>query len=253
MKRYQFIICLAVVIAALWCGYAAAASHQTGQAGANISVTLGPGASGTASLVQIVLLVTVLSVTPALILMMTSFTRIVVVFSILRQALGIQNAPANQIIVGFALFLTLFIMSPLITRINDASFRPYMDGRLSSEAALEKGVGPLREFMLRNTKDKDLELFARLSKADAGVKRESLPTLTIVPAFITGELKAAFQIGFLIYIPFLIIDMVAASVLMSLGMVMLPPPVVSLPFKLLLFVLVDGWYLIVGSLVRSFN
>lgn len=255
MKRRLLIVSFAVVMLGIFCGHvtAAASPVQADQAGAQISLSLGSGPSATASLVQIVLLVTVLTVTPALLLLMTSFTRIVVVFSILRQALGMPNAPANSIIVGFSLFLTLFIMSPLITRVNDAAVRPYMRGAISADAALEKGIGPLREFMLKNTKDKELELFMRLSKQEEGAKRESAPTLTIVPAFVTSELKAAFQIGFLIYIPFLIIDMVAASVLVSLGMVMLPPSAVSLPFKLLLFVLVDGWYLIVGSLVQSFN
>ncbi|OGQ60490.1 MAG: flagellar biosynthetic protein FliP [Deltaproteobacteria bacterium RIFCSPLOWO2_02_FULL_53_8] len=239
----------------LFGGYvmAAAPTAQTAQVGAQVSLSLGSGRQATASLVQLVLLVTVLTVTPAMLLLMTSFTRIVVVFSILRQALGIQDGPSNTIIAGFSFFLTLFIMSPLITRINDAAIQPYMSGAISADAAVNRGVGPLREFMLKNTKDKDLELFMRLSKPSEIVKRESAPTLTIIPAFITSELKAAFQIGFLIYIPFLIIDMVAASVLVSLGMVMLPPSVVSLPFKLLLFVLVDGWYLIVGSLVQSFN
>lgn len=249
MKKGLFIILLAHIFSFVFCAAADAA-----QPGATLSLTLGgPAPAATASLVQIVLLVTVLTVTPALILLMTSFTRVVVVFSILRQAIGVPDAPTNQIIIGFSLLLTLFIMSPVISGINDAAFRPYMQGRLSADAALEKGIMPLRAFMLKNTGDKELELFVRLSKAGANVKREDVSTLTLMPAFVTGELKAAFQIGFLIYIPFLIIDMVASSVLMSLGMMMLPPAVVSLPFKLLLFVLVDGWYLIAGSLVQSFR
>lgn len=255
MNRRLLIVCLAVMTLTMFCAHATAtaSSESVGQAGAQISISLGSGPSSTASLVQIILLVTVLTVTPAMLLLMTSFTRLVVVFSILRQALGIPDAPSNTVIVGFSLFLTLFIMSPLMMRVNASAIRPYMRGAVSADAALEKGIVPLREFMLKNTKDKDLDLFMRLSKSADGVKRESTPTLTIIPAFVTSELKAAFQIGFLIYIPFLIIDLVAASVLVSLGMVMLPPSVVSLPFKLLLFVLVDGWYLIVGSLVQSFK
>ncbi|MBI5561966.1 MAG: flagellar type III secretion system pore protein FliP [Deltaproteobacteria bacterium] len=251
MKRRLAIIILAA-FALLASGAAAQAASASGDL--NLSVTLGTGTRhGEAALVEIILLVTLLSVTPGLVLLMTSFTRVAVVFAILRQAIGIPNAPANQIITGFSLFLTLFIMSPVISKVNEDALGPYMRGRIDAGTALTKGMAPLRAFMLRNTRAKELEMFQRLAKAPDNARPEDAGTLALIPAFVTSELRAAFQIGFLIYIPFLVIDMVAASVLMSLGMMMMPPAVVSLPFKLLLFVLVDGWYLIVGSLVRSFN
>jgi len=184
---------------------------------------------------------------------MTSFTRLIVVFSLLRQALGVQQAPPNQVLVGLALFLTFFIMSPALTNINETALKPYMQGTISQEAAFTGAIKPLRDFMLKNTREKDMELFLRLSKAETPKTKEEIPTLALIPAFVTSELKTAFQIGFLIYLPFLVIDMVVASVLMSMGMMMLPPVMVSMPFKLMLFVLVDGWYLLVGSLVQSFG
>ncbi len=221
----------------------------------NVSLTVGGENSpqGVSTAIQIVLLLTVLTLAPAILLMMTSFTRLIVVFSLLRQALGVQQAPPNQVIVGLSLFLTFFIMSPAITKINESALKPYMAGTLSQEAAFTGAIQPLREFMLKNTREKDMELFLRLSKTEAPKSKDEIPTLAIIPAFVTSELKTAFQIGFLIYLPFLVIDMVVASVLMSMGMMMLPPVMVSMPFKLMLFVLVDGWYLLVGSLVQSFG
>lgn len=221
----------------------------------NVSLTLGGADSpqGMATAIQIVLLLTVLTLAPAILLMMTSFTRLVIVFSILRQALGVQQSPPNQVIIGLALFLTFFIMSPALNNINEKALKPYMQGSIDQGSALTNALSPLREFMLRNTREKDMELFLKLSKTGTPKTKNDIPTLAVIPAFVTSELKTAFQIGFLIYLPFLVIDMVVASVLMSMGMMMLPPVMISLPFKLMLFVLVDGWYLLVGSLVQSFS
>lgn len=222
----------------------------------NVSLTLGGGQSGpqgVSTAIQIVLLLTVISMAPAILLMMTSFTRIVIVFSLLRQALGVQQAPPNQVLIGLALFLTFFIMSPALQKINENALKPYTAGTIGQEAAFANAIDPLRSFMLKNTREKDVELFVKLSKSAQPEKKEDISTIVLIPAFVTSELKTAFQIGFLIYLPFLVIDMVVASVLMSMGMMMLPPVMISLPFKLMLFVLVDGWYLLVGSLVQSFN
>ncbi|MBI5587527.1 MAG: flagellar type III secretion system pore protein FliP [Deltaproteobacteria bacterium] len=208
---------------------------------------------GVATAIQIVLLLTIVTLAPAILLMMTSFTRLVIVFSLLRQAIGVQQAPPNQVVIGLSLFLTFFVMSPALNTINEKALKPYMAGSLSQEVAFTNAIDPLREFMLKNTREKDVELFLKLSKSDAPRTKKDISTLTLIPAFVTSELKTAFQIGFLIYLPFLVIDMVVASVLMSMGMMMLPPVMISLPFKLMLFVLVDGWYLLVGSLVQSFN
>lgn len=221
----------------------------------NVSLSVGGANSpqGLATAVQIVLLLTIITLAPAILLLMTSFTRLVIVFSLIRQALGVQQSPPNQVVIGLSLFLTFFIMSPALNTINEKALKPYMAGSLSQDAAFTNAIDPLREFMLRNTREKDMELFIKLSKTEAPKTKNDIPTLTLIPAFVTSELKTAFQIGFLIYLPFLVIDMVVASVLMSMGMMMLPPVMISLPFKLLLFVLVDGWYLLVGSLVQSFN
>ncbi len=219
----------------------------------NLSVGGQNSPQGVATAIQIVLLLTVITLAPAILLMMTSFTRLVIVFSLLRQAIGVQQAPPNQVVIGLALFLTFFIMSPALNTINETALQPYMAGSLTQEVAFTKAVSPMREFMLKNTREKDIELFLKLSKSGTPKTKEDISTLAIIPAFVTSELKTAFQIGFLIYLPFLVIDMIVASVLMSMGMMMLPPVMISLPFKLMLFVLVDGWYLLVGSLVQSFN
>ncbi len=221
----------------------------------SVSLSLGGADSpqGMATAIQIILLLTVLTLAPAILLMMTSFTRLVIVFSILRQALGVQQSPPNQVIIGLALFLTFFIMSPAFNNINEKAIKPYMQGSMDQSEAFTNALSPLREFMLKNTREKDMELFIKLSKAETPKTKNDIPTLALIPAFVTSELKTAFQIGFLIYLPFLVIDMVVASVLMSMGMMMLPPVMISLPFKLMLFVLVDGWYLLVGSLVQSFS
>ncbi|HET9646219.1 MAG TPA: flagellar type III secretion system pore protein FliP [Burkholderiaceae bacterium] len=203
--------------------------------------------------VQTLLFFTALSFLPALLLMMTGFTRIVIVLGLLRQAMGTQAAPPNQIIVGLSLFLTFFVMGPTIDKVYSQAWQPYSANQIAFDEALKRGEVPMREFMLKQTRQSDVALFARLAKTDAAVKPEDVPFKVLVPAFVTSELKSAFQIGFLIFIPFLIIDMIVASVLMSLGMMMLSPVLVALPFKLMLFVLADGWNLLLGSLAASFS
>ncbi|MCC7365469.1 MAG: flagellar type III secretion system pore protein FliP [Dehalococcoidia bacterium] len=201
---------------------------------------------------QILLMVTVLSLAPAILVMVTSFTRIIVVLSLLRTAIGIPQLPPNQVLIGLGLFLTVFVMAPAIKQINDEAIQPYMNGTLTQQEAYSRGEEPLREFMFKQTREQDLGLFLKLAGAEKPENRDEVPTYVLVPAFTISELKTAFQMGFVLFIPFLIIDLVVSSALLSMGMMMLPPVVVSLPFKILLFVLVDGWYLIVGSLVGSF-
>lgn len=223
-------------------------------AGPSVSIDLGSDApKQTAVVVQILILLTVLSLAPALFIMVTSFTRIVIVLSFLRQALGTQAVPPNQVLLSLAMFLTMFIMAPVGQAVYADALKPLMDDQMSYEEAWKKGSEPVRGFMLRQVREKDLELFIDLGRLPKPDKAEEIPTHVIIPAFILSELRVAFQIGFLIYIPFLIVDMVVASVLMSMGMMLLPPAVISLPFKLVLFVLADGWYLVVGSMVRSFK
>jgi len=206
-----------------------------------------------AVVLQIFFLMTVISLAPSLLMMTTSFTRIVVVLSFLRSAMGTQQAPSNQIVVGLSLFLTFFIMAPVWQQVNTQALQPYKAQTISQEEAIKRGVAPVRKFMLSQVREKDLALFLSLSKLPRPKNADDIPTLTLIPAYVVSELKTAFQIGFLVYIPFLVLDMVVASVLMSMGMMMLPPVMISLPFKILLFVLVDGWGLIIGSLVKSFG
>ncbi len=201
--------------------------------------------------VQIVLLMTLLSVAPSLVLLMTSFTRIIIVLGFVRTALGVPSAPSNQIITGLALFLTFFIMGPTFDRVHKEALRPYLDGKMQSEVALDKATAPLKEFMLKQTRTRDLEYFLELGGFGPTAVKD-LPIRVVIPAFVISELQTAFQMGFLLFLPFLVIDFLVGSVLMALGMMMMPPNVVSLPFKLLLFVLVDGWHLIVKTLVQSF-
>ena len=205
------------------------------------------------SSIQILILLTILTLAPAILILMTSFTRLIIVFSFLRQALGTQQMPPNQLLVGMSLFLTFFIMQPVFEKINTEALQPYVNGQMKQELAIEKALVPLRKFMFSQTRAADLELFLRLSKVNNPKTRADVPTTVLIPAFVISELKTAFQIGFIIYLPFLVIDMIVASVLMALGMMMLPPVVISLPFKIMIFVLVDGWSLIVGSMVKSFG
>ncbi len=201
---------------------------------------------------QIFLLMTVLSLAPAIMIMVTSFTRIVIVLSLLRRALGTMQSPPNQIMIGLALFLTFFIMTPVWQQIDQSALQPYLAKKISHQQALQNAVSPLREFMFKQTREKDLALFVDIAKLKRPNNVTEIPTTVLIPSFIISEVKTAFQIGLLLYVPFLIIDMVVASVLLSMGMMMLPPIMVSLPFKLMLFVLADGWYLLVGSLVKGF-
>ena len=203
-------------------------------------------------LLQIVFLLTVLTLAPAILILTTSFTRLAVVFSFLRQAVGTQQTPSNQIIAGLALFLTFFIMMPIWQKINNNALKPYLHEEISQEVALKEAINPIRNFMFKQTREKDLALFIKMAKINKPKNENDIPTTVLVPAFVISELKTAFIIGFVLFVPFLIIDMVVASVLLSMGMMMLPPIMVSLPFKLMLFVLVDGWNIIVGSLVKSF-
>lgn len=229
---------------------------QDAVGGTNPSVTIDLGQTGpkqTAVVFQILALLTVLSLAPAFFIMVTSFTRIVIVLSFLRQALGTQQVPPNQVLISLALFLTVFVMAPVGQTVYSQAIEPLLAEKISYEEAWTKGIQPIRGFMLRQIRDKDLELFIDLGKIPKPETVDQVPLHVVIPAFILSELRVSFQIGFLIYIPFLIIDMVVASILMAMGMMMLPPVMISLPFKLILFVLADGWYLIVGSLVKSFQ
>ena len=225
------------------------------QSAPSLPLVIGQGAGGTSYSVpiQTLLFFTALSFLPAVLLLMTGFTRIVIVLGLLRQAMGTQSAPPNQVIIGLSLFLTFFVMGPTIDKVYAEAYQPYAENRIQFDEALKRGEVPMRAFMMKQTRQADLMLFARLAKVDSSVKPEDVPFKVLVPAFVTSELKSAFQIGFLIFIPFLIIDMIVASVLMSLGMMMLSPVLVALPFKLMLFVLADGWNLLLGSLAASFS
>ncbi len=201
---------------------------------------------------QIIFLLTIITLAPAILILLTSFTRIIIVFSFLRTAMGTQQMPPNQILVGLALFLTFFIMQPVFARINDNALTPYLNEEITFAEAMQETRGPIREFLLDNTRKKDVLLFLQISDSERPETAEDIPDLILVPAFVVSELQTAFEMGFLIFLPFLVIDFVVASVLLSMGMMMLPPIMISLPFKILLFVLVDGWSLIVGSVVKTF-
>jgi flagellar biosynthetic protein FliP len=202
---------------------------------------------------QIFLLLTILSLAPSILVMLTSFTRIAIVLSLLRQAIGSNQIPPSQIIIGLSLFLTFFIMTPVWQTVHQESIKPYLAEEIDASQALEKAMQPVRKFMIRQTREKDLSMMVQVAKIQRPKNIDDVPTHVLIPSFIISELRTAFQIGFMLYVPFLIIDMVVASVLLSMGMMMLPPVMVSLPFKLMIFVLIDGWYLIVGSLVKSFT
>ena len=241
------LVTVAVGVAGILAALTATASAQ------DISVNFGQGNGLTERVVQLVALLTVLSLAPSILVMMTSFTRIVVVLSLLRTALGTATAPPNAVIVSLALFLTAFVMGPALQRTYDTGIRPLVANEITAEQAFERGSQPLRAFMQKNVREKDLKLFVDMAKETAPSKPEDLSLRVLVPAFMISELKRAFEIGFLLFLPFLIIDLVVASVLMSMGMMMLPPVTISLPFKILLFVMIDGWHLIVRSLMTSFH
>nr|WP_242854374.1 flagellar type III secretion system pore protein FliP [Oxobacter pfennigii] len=202
--------------------------------------------------IKLMIIITILALVPSFIVLMTSFTRIVVVLSFVRNALSTQQTPPNQVLIGLALFLTLFIMAPVYTTVNEEAIKPYLEETITQQEAIEIGSKPIRDFMLKQTRQKDLALFISAAQLEQPEAAEDVPFTALIPAFVISELKTAFQIGFLIYIPFIVIDMIVASILMSMGMFMLPPVTISLPFKLLLFVMVDGWYLVVKSLLESF-
>ena len=220
----------------------------------NVSLNLGEVSSGTATarIFSVLALITILSLAPSIVIMMTSFTRLIVVFSLTRSALATNATPPNMVLISLALFMTIFIMTPTFEKAWDEGLKPVIDEKIELVEGLEKAAVPLKEFMVNNTREKDLELFNNLSKEKAENIAEA-PLKVMVPAFMISELRRAFEIGFLIYVPFLIIDMVVASVLMSMGMMMLPPSVLSLPFKIIFFVLIDGWYMLAGSLINSFH
>jgi flagellar biosynthetic protein FliP len=218
-----------------------------------VTVTTNAGGGQTYSLtLQILILMTVLTLLPAIMLMMTAFTRIVIVLAILRQAIGAGQTPPNQVLVGLALFLTLFVMAPVVTKINTDAAQPYLADQIDATVALERAITPLKGFMLQQTRESDIATFVRISGGKGFATPSDVPLNILVPAFVTSELKTAFQIGFLLFIPFVIIDLVVASVLMSMGMMMLSPVLISLPFKIMLFVLIDGWSLVMGTLAQSF-
>ena len=245
--RYSYFVAAMLLLLGLTQG----ASAATGLPALTSTPTPGGGQTYSLSL-QTLLLLTSLSFLPAILLMMTSFTRIIIVLSLLRSAIGTPSSPPNQVLIGLALFLTFFVMSPVLNKIYTDAYLPFTENKLDFQHALEKGSVPLKAFMLRQTRETDLALFVRISNSEPLQNADAVPLHILVPAYVTSELKTAFQIGFVVFIPFLIIDMVVASVLMSMGMMMVSPAIISLPFKIMLFVLADGWNLLIGSLVQSF-
>ncbi len=219
--------------------------------GGQIGTTSDPQVVGTE--LQILILLTVLSLAPALLIMVTAFTRIVIVLSFVRSALALPQIPPNQVLIGLALFLTFFVMAPTWNQVNQNAIQPYLNNQIDQQTAYERGIQPVREFLFKQTRERDLALFVKMAKLSRPKNQDDIPTYVLVPAFIISELKTAFQMGVLIFIPFLVLDMIIASALMSMGMMMLPPSLVSMPFKLLLFVMVDGWHLVVRSLITSFG
>ncbi|MFQ5649078.1 MAG: flagellar type III secretion system pore protein FliP [bacterium] len=245
---------LGVLLGLLFVSSLDSALAQSAQPLPKVTVEL-PGQTNkenSALAIQILFLITVLTLAPAIMIMMTSFTRIVIVFHFLRQALGTQQTPANQIIVGLALFLTFFIMQPVLSEINEKSVQPFLKDEISQDEAIDNAMKPLRQFMLKQVREKDLMLFVRLAKIQRPQNADELPTYILIPSFIISELRIAFQLGFIVYMPLLLVDLIVGVILMSMGMMMLPPMMISMPFKILLFVLVDGWYLVVESVVSGF-
>ncbi|MBO6947003.1 MAG: flagellar type III secretion system pore protein FliP [Rhodospirillales bacterium] len=251
MKLKAFLITYGISATALTIAVLLGAGDAMAQ---SFNLDLGPGGGeATARIVQLVALITILSLAPSILVMVTSFVRIIVVLSFLRTAMGTQQTPPNQVLVSLALFVTAFIMMPTFEQAYDNGIEPLIAGQIDEFDAFERSVQPFREFMLRHVREQDLELFVDISGTEVDQAREQMPMRVLIPSFMISELRRAFEIGFLIFVPFLIIDMVVASVLMAMGMMMLPPIIIALPFKIIFFVLVDGWYIIVGSLVRSFG
>ncbi|WP_418790229.1 flagellar type III secretion system pore protein FliP [Phosphitispora sp. TUW77] len=247
-----FFVIMVTAALVFWAGPVSAAPEVT-LPSINIGVGNADNPAEMSASLQILFLLTILSLAPSILIMMTSFTRIIIVLSFMRSALATQQAPPNQVIIGMALFLTFFIMAPTWSDINQNALQPYMQGTINQEQALDNAVKPLREFMSKQTREKDLALFVKLSDSPRPKTYDDVPTLVLIPAFVLSEMKTAFQIGFMLFVPFIVIDMIVASSLMSMGMIMLPPMMISLPFKILLFVMVDGWYLLTRSLILSFQ
>ena len=230
-----------------------AQGQEPGIPAINLSVDTATSPEQLSTTIQIVILITILSLAPSILIMMTSFTRIVVIFHFLRQAIGTQNTPSNQILISLALFLTYFVMSPVLHEVHSTALQPYLDNELEQQEAIARAVVPVKQFMIHHTRGKDLELFANYFPGTEAKSPTELSMMIVVPAFLINELRIAFQIGFMLYLPMLLIDMVVSAVLMSMGMMMLPPVMISMPFKILLFVLVDGWYLIVESIIKGLS
>jgi len=254
MKKntFKLLIFLVFIFGIFFSSYTSIYSAEVSIPKIDIGITPAKSPKDVSATIQILILLTILTLAPAILMLMTSFTRIIIVLSFLRQALGSQQIPPNQILIGLALFMTFYIMTPVGTEIYNKAWEPYKDNKITLDEALKNSVKPLRQFMFKQTREKDLALFIFLSKSQRPKNQNDVPTGVLIPAFIISELKTAFIVGFLIYVPFLIIDMVVASTLMSMGMLMLPPVMISLPFKILLFILVDGWHLISRALIVSF-
>ena len=248
-KKFLFAVIIIVLPVALW---AQAGNIQMPIPKIAFDIEPAKTPKDVALSLQILFLLTILTLAPSIILMMTSFTRVVIVLDFVKRALSLQQMPPNQVIVGLSLFLTAFIMAPTLSEINSTALQPYLNGKMSNEQFFDKGMSPLREFMYNQTRKKDIALFLRLAKLENPTTENDVPTYCLIPAFMISELKRAFEIGVYLFIPFIVIDMIVASVLMAMGMIMLPPVMISLPFKLILFVLVDGWNLIAYELVRSY-
>ncbi len=258
-RHAPFLISAALAFALLWVlpAFAVAQTAPTAPTVPVPNINIGLGQTNNPQQVvgalQILLLLTVLTLAPTLLVMVTSFTRIIVVLSFVRTAMGTQSTPPNQVLVGLALLLTFFVMNPVIKQINNDAVQPYVQKKISQSVALDRAAQPLRTFMFKQTREKDIQLFYSISKEPRPASQKDVPTYLLVPAFVLSELKTAFEIGFAVYIPFIIIDMVTASILLSMGMMMIPPVIISLPFKVLIFILVDGWDLIVSALFQSFH
>ena len=247
LNRSWFIICAGVVLM-MNCAEAAPIIPSV-----NVEVGTADNPEQVASTLQVIAVLTLATIAPSILLMTTSFVRIVVIIGFLRNALATQNVPSNQIIVSLAMFMTFYIMAPYWSQANDNGLQPYLAGQISQEEAITNVLEPMREFMFRQTRESDLALFVNLSDAERPNSQEDVSTFTLIPAFMISELKTAFQIGFMLYVPFIVIDMIVATTLMSMGMMMLPPVMISLPFKILLFVMIDGWHLLINSIILSFR
>jgi flagellar biosynthesis protein FliP len=252
-RRRRIVLSLVLLLGAAMLFAGCMAQPAPGQPGGDPNAFNPQDPNNVSAALQILLLVTILTLAPAILVMLTSFTRTIIVLSLVRNAIGVPQLPPNQVLIGLSLFLTMFVMAPTVKNINDQAIQPYMNGTITQEEAFERAEQPVRDFMFSQVRESDVALFMRLSGQPRPQNVEDIPTYVLIPAFIVSELKTAFQMGFIIFVPFLIIDLVISSALLSMGMMMLPPVIVSLPFKILLFVLVDGWALIVGSLVGSFG